>query len=214
MNRTTSIRPCLLLIIAGLLLAGCSSYSVNREISVSSKLNSLKKSGIIYRIPRTSMVPHRDYARSLQFWLKSYEKRNDLFLFTKAEGKIFNYPSELERFYQLSSSGDFMITKSQGLIMQTVHEKETELKGLMEREGLDSLIIYEVDGDYSTEMQYIDFTSLMVIVGRDLSILYLDHQTNTIEIDEFDHNRVKTMLLDTVARRLIETLEDLDYISD
>ncbi|MBN1533719.1 MAG: hypothetical protein JXA20_13705 [Spirochaetes bacterium] len=215
MKRTIAIRTCIMTIIAGMFsIAGCASYSIHSEISESAKLEALKKSGIVLRLPRTEMALYRDYARSLQFWLKSYEKQNDLFLLTKAEGNIVKYPSELERFYQISIDGDFMLYKSQGVIRQTLHENEPELKTLMEREGLDSLIIYEVDGDYSTEMQFIDFTSLVTIVDRDLSLLYLDHQANTIDIDEFDHNRAKTMLLDTVSKRLIETLEDLEYLSD
>ncbi len=197
---------------SAMLASGCASYHVNREFFESSKLEKLKKSGIIVRIPRNNVMKMEDYSRDLQFWLKSCKMQNNLKLFTKSEGPIFYAANDLERFYQMSSDEDFLLYKSLGVIKQIVHENEAGLKGMMSREGLDSLIIYEIDGDFSTEMQYIDFNSLVTIVDADLEVLFLDHQATTANIDEFDPGRAKSILLDEVSKRLIQTLEDLDYL--
>jgi len=193
---------------------GCSSYSINREITHNSKLDVLKKSGIVFRLPRTSLIKYDEYSRTLLFWINSYKKINDLKIIAKEDGKLFGYPSELERFYQISMDGDFLALKSQGSIYQMIHEKDKEIRSLMEKEDLDSIILYEVEGDYSTEMQYVDFTSLVAIIDQNLDILYLDHQTATLEIDEFDPAVAKNNLLDSITKRLLNCFEDLDYIEE
>lgn len=201
-------------IISLLLTFGCSSYNVDIEIENSTKLSQLKKSGIVFRIIRGSLIRYDDYTRSLQFWLNSYKKINDLQIITTTIDRISYFPSELERFYQLSINKDFQRHKSKGVIELNLYEHEKEIKSLMESKSLDSLIIYEVDAIYSTEMQFVDFSTVIAVIDADFRVLYLDHQKLNEDIDEFDPSRAKNILLDRIGKRLLGLLSDLHYIDD
>ena len=83
---------------------------------------------------------------------------------------------------------------------------------LLSERKYDGLIIYEVDGIVSAEMQFVGFDTVMVFIDNKLNVLYLDRQSINLETVEFDFDRVKIKLLDGVSERFVEKLIDFDLL--
>ena len=62
------------------------------------------------------------------------------------------------------------------------------------------------------EMQFFDFDSVVCVLDRDLKIAYLDRQFNSFAVDEISAARVRQQLVDRVSERLINTLDDLNFL--
>ena len=124
------------------------------------------------------------------------------------------YNSLQERFYQLSDNKIFLRYKSIGVIKLYLRKNEAELKNIISLSDLDGLIIHEIYDVISSEMQFMDFDSVLVIVDKNLNILYMDYQSDEFESIESDLNVVKGHLMDKISQRFIDRLLDLEFIKE
>lgn len=202
-----------LLICISLLIASCSTYNVEKEINKSSA-KKYKNSAIIFRLPKSSSVSRQEIEKNFISWLEGFQKNNRLLIPENVSEKIRFYDSEADRFYQVSEDDSFLLEKSTGSLSVFNRENEKELKNIINGNGLDSILIYEIDGFCSATIQYLSFSSMIVILDADGKISYLDHQSdayNTEEITPFN-SKIKMNLMDKISERLIEQLLNLDYI--
>ncbi len=194
--------------------ASCSTYTVETEIKKGDKLSSLKKSGIIFRIPKNSFFDQKDYIQSLTFWLNGYTNKNQLGMITDISDPVVKVNLKSERFYQTSIEDDFLKYKSIGILRVYLRNNSPELKKIIKDNRLDSLIIYEVDSVYSSELQFLDFNSVMAIVDAELNILLLDHQIDLFDISYVTQDGMKHTLLDKISERAVEKFIDLGYLEE
>ena len=194
--------------------ASCSTYTVETEIKKGDKLSSLKKSGIIFRIPKNSFFDQKDYIKSLTFWLNGYTNKNQLGMITDISDPVVKVNLKSERFYQTSIEDDFLKYKSIGILRVYLRNNSPELKKIIKDNRLDSLIIYEVDSVYSSELQFLDFNSVMAIVDAELNILLLDHQIDLFDISYVTQDGMKHTLLDKISERAVEKFIDLGYLEE
>ena len=195
-----------------LLLSGCSTFNIETEIRENTKLDNLKSTGIIFRIPKSSQITLREYRKTINHWLKGHKLVKKLKILPYTEADLASYDTELDRFYQLSINRDFLKYKSIGVIYQYLHSNESTLTKMMHNNKLDSYIIFEIDSYFSPEMEHIDFNSLIAIVDKNMKIIYLDHQKILYQVDEYDPDRVKAILLNKISKRLLDRLSSFDYI--
>ena len=197
-----------------LLFVYCSGYNVRTEISDSKSLKNFKKSGIIYRLNQGHMVSLEEMIGNLEYWLASYENKNELVLIKDISEDITSTGSDIHSFNQLSTKNKFLHYKSVGVITMYLRKYEESFKRLIEEHGLDSLLIYEVDGGFSSTMQFIDFSTVVLIVDSSLKITYLDHQNVMFDIDEWDPDVIRKHLTDKINDRLLRLLFDLNYLEE
>lgn len=194
--------------------ASCSPYNVKTEIEKSSYLSKYKSCGIILRLSHNSVIKRSKYAKNLFYWLEGYNKLNKLILISKISEKSGVFSSEIERFYQFSPKREFLKYKSIGVIKYYLRYNEEELKQILSDNNLDSLIIYEIDSGFSTELQYIDFNSMIIIVDSEFNIGLLDYQKVGFDINEYDSEKVRGHLLDKISDRFLKKLLELKYIEE
>ncbi|OHD63257.1 MAG: hypothetical protein A2176_11780 [Spirochaetes bacterium RBG_13_51_14] len=197
-----------------LILVSCSKYHVKREVNNRSTLLKFKNSGILFRIPHSSSITVKQYATSLSHWLDAYKRINSLKIIQTDDRNLSASKSEFDRFLQFSEDEDFLYYKSIGIITQYLSSNQEALKKLFEENGLDSLIIYEVNPSLSAEMQYTDFNSMIIIVNAGLQVAYLDHQYDDYNTNEYDADKMKNNLLDEINNRLLELMFKLKYIKE
>ncbi len=190
----------------------CSGFNVKKEFSEDRRLSSLKKSGIIIHLWKNSMVRRQEIEENLTYWLKGCKGLNETPVVTGALPSLYIYNSDMDRFLQTTGDGSFLSYKSMGVIRTYITTHRDELKKVIAESGLDSLIFYEIDGNCSSELGYVDFNSMVMIIDTDLNILYLDHQSRGFDTDEWDRNILRKTLLDKLSERFLETMESLEYI--
>jgi hypothetical protein len=204
----------LFLILAVLLVFSCKTYKVKREVRKKSLLNQFKQSGIILRIPHSSAIPLGRFNQSLSHWLDGYQRVNTLKIIEDASSELNMVTSEFDRFLQFSNKEDFLKPKVFGILKQYLKKNEEELNKIFTENELDSLIIYEVDGALSPEMQFMDFSSMILVISQEYEIAYMDRQFNSYTIEEYDKEIVTNHLLDKISGRFLELMEKLDYLDD
>jgi hypothetical protein len=202
-----------LLVFITVFIASCSTYNVEREINKSTA-GKYKNSAIIFRLPKSSPVARDELGKNFTNWLEGFKKNNRLLIIDSVNEKIKSYDSGFNRFYQVSDDNSFLPGKTIGSLSVFTKENETELKKVMAENSLDSVIIYEVDSFFSSTIQYMSFSSLIVIFDIDGRINYLDHQHDTFDTEEVSpfNSKIKMSLMDKVCERFIEQLLKLDYI--
>lgn len=202
-----------IIICISILFASCSTYNVENEINRSS-VSKYKNSAIIFRLPKSSPVSIQEIEKNFISWLEGFKKNNRLLIPENIIDKIRFYDSDADRFYQVSEDNVFLLEKSSGSLSVFNRENEKELKNIINGNGLDSIIIYEIDGFCSATIQYLSFSSMIVILDADGKISYLDHQSDAYDTEEITpfNSKIKMNLLDKISERLIKQLLDLDYI--
>jgi hypothetical protein len=173
----------------------------------------MKRAGIILRVSTRSKFTLNEHLDNIKKWLAGYKQIKEIFLITDISEKLSNYDDEGDMFFQQSSNGKFLKFKTIGVINIYVRDNSAELKKVISDNKLDGLIIYEIFNVLSTEMQFTDFDSVMVITNDNLDIVYSDHQTNGFESDEIDPEKLKGNIVNMISERFIEKLLDLDVIS-
>jgi hypothetical protein len=93
-------------------------------------------------------------------------------------------------------------------------ENEAALKKIFADNSLDSLIIYEVDSDYSMELQYYDYETMVVAFDPELKAVYMDHNSVMMDTDEFDTEKGRSGLMDNISKRFLQTLESLGFVDN
>ncbi len=206
------MKKVLLFFFSALLFASCSSFSINNEISETDKLEAVKNVGVIFRIQNTSFVSEEDYRQTLLYWIEGHKQLKKITLPSKPAEELISYKTDADRFYQLSPQKDFLTFKSLGVVKYYLQTNRSAVDEIMKSGNLDLLVVYEVDGFFQAELQYIDFNSIIVIVDKSMNVHFLDRQNNTYHIDEVNPEKVKKHLLDKVSERFVETMIDIDFL--
>ena len=192
----------------------CAHYSVDKEIDRSSRVDDINKAGILLRISRNSMLEYNVHYETLQKWIMGYTHNVELEIIDGQSDPYAYFSNERDRFYQLSMNDSFLRYKSLGVINSYLFRYRDELISLMKDKKLDALIIYEVYGIASVGMQFMDFDSAAVILDKNLKVVYLDHQHDRFNSDDYSIDLLKKQLLDKMNDRLLELLMNLDYIEN
>jgi len=200
--------------LAALIITSCSSFSVKNEISETKKLKPANQVGVFFRLPRRTFVTEKDYRQTLGYWVDGYQQLKKINLLSGISSDMGIYNLDRDRFYQLNSSKDFLKFKSLGVVKSYLQAHKSEIDGLMASNNLDVLVIYEVDGFFQAELQYVDFNSLIVIVDKSMNVLFMDRQDDTYHIDEINPEKIKKHLLDKVSQRFIEAMMDIDFLKE
>ncbi|HOD15084.1 MAG TPA: hypothetical protein PK307_13815 [Spirochaetota bacterium] len=200
--------------LALLLMVSCSRYHVKNEIKNGSALSKFKNSGIVYRIPQSSPISINRMASSLSQWLGSYQRINALPILDTKDKNIILSKNEFDLFLQMTEDDDFLYYKSLGILNKYLKDNAETLKKLITDNSLDSLIIYEVDPALSAEMQYNDFSSMLIIVNQDLNVEYMDRQYDDYETNEYDKELMQNHLLDEINSRFIDMMFKLKYLKN
>lgn len=208
------MKKVLLFLFSAFLFSSCSAFSIKNEISETDKLKAAKNVGVIFRIQKTSFVSEEEYRQTLRYWVEGHQQLKKLALPTDADTGLTVYKTDADRFYQLSPQRDFLTFKSLGVIKYYLQTNRPAVEEIMSKGNLDLLVIYEVDGFFQAELQYVDFNSIVVILDKSMNVHFLDRQNNTYHINEVNPEKVKKHLLDKVSERFIETMIDLDFLEE
>lgn len=198
-------------VIAALALLSCSTYTVKVEIERDG-VDRVKSAGIVMRTPSTLRIGRGEYEGNLSRWIDGLKKVKKLEIVRGAPEALALVGEEPDRFFQAADGNRFLTYKSLGVINQYLRKNRQSLSGVLASGGHDGLLIYEVFGVTSTEMQFVDFDTVIVLVDRDLNVLYLDHQSDNLSTDEFDFEKVKQKLLNSVSERFVEQAIDLEFL--
>lgn len=203
------------LMLTALIFVSCSTFNVETEISQSS-IKDYKKSAVLFRTGEPAYINKKEYDKALSDWIGGYNKNNKLLILDKASDKISSYDSEAARFYQMSDEEEFILNKSRGIVAAFYRNNEEELKNIFSSNDLDSLIICEIDSFFSPGLQFMSFSSVMVILDVNGNISYLDHQSDHFKISEFFPDPVKSkgFLLDKACTRIADRFLDFNYITE
>lgn len=201
-----------ILALAFLFMVSCSRYHVKNEIKNGSALSKFKNSGIMYHIPQASPIKMKMMAKSLSQWMESYKRINTLQILSGTDKSITMSQSEFDQFLQMSEDNSFLYYKTLGIVNGYLRDNREALTKLITDNNLDSLIIYEVDPSLSAEMQYNDFSSMLIIVNKDLKVEYMDRQYDDFETNEYDSDLMKNHLLDEINSRFIDLMIKLKYL--
>jgi hypothetical protein len=199
-------------ILVVLMAVSCSGFTTRTEINKSGLVEKIKNAGIVLRVQRSGSITLDDYTKNLTFWLSASTSVRKLAMVQNPTDGMSAFTADDDRFFQVAEGDDYLKFKSLGVVNNYLRINEGDLKKAIEQGGYDGLVLYEVYGVISTEMQFISFDTVMVITDKNLNVLYLDHQTNTFESNEMDRDRMKRHLLDKVSNRLIGTMEKNGFI--
>jgi len=197
--------------VAALALLSCSTYTVKVEIERDG-VDRVKSAGIVMRTPSTLRIVRGEYENNLSRWIDGLKKVKKLEIVRDVPEALALVGEEPDRFFQAADGNRFLTYKSLGVVNQYLRNNRQALTGALAAGGHDGLLIYEVFGVTSTEMQFVDFDTVMVLVDRDLNVLYLDHQSDNLSTDEFDFEKVKQKLLNSVSERFVEKAIDLEFL--
>jgi hypothetical protein len=203
-----------LIFIAFSLVLSCATFTINKEVYNSSAIAKSKSTGIIFRISKGSHVEQERYKESLAHWLSGYKRKKDFKIISDTSEELVTVSSEYDKFYQFSEDGEFLAGKSLGVIAHFVLKNEAELKKIMADNSLDSLLIYEIDGSLSPEMQFFDFKSCVVFLDSNFKVSYFDNQSDFFDSNEIDTESMINFLLDKINQRLIEVMLKLSMIKE
>lgn len=197
------------------LVLSCGTYSIKSDVMDRSALSSLEHSGLLLRLFVHDTMKRDEYRQNLTTWLAAYtndEETTPHFTMLESATVMTTFQSPSHRFYQRDMEGKFLRYKSLGQIRTSHMEKKEELQALMDEKNLDSMILYEVDGTFSAELQFVTLSSMVVVIDHELNILYMDHQRNRYDLETFNRNVAKREYLDHVSQRLCGTLQELGYL--
>jgi hypothetical protein len=187
----------------------CSGFNVKKIVAEGKDLKVLQASGVIIRIWKNSPLTLAEIEENIRYWTEGCKKNNSL-PFIAGNG-LSSY-SDSDKFCQLAEDKSFLKYKSIGVIKVFLGKHREELSKFMETNDLDSIIFYEVDGYFASELQYTDVNSTIVIVDRSFNILYIDNYAKGHEVNEWDRDAIKKLLLDQISRRFVYSMESLDYL--
>jgi hypothetical protein len=202
------------ILIAACLATSCSNFHVKKEIKNGSALKKFKNTGIIIRKTHNTPISVKLFNKNMTQWFESYKKINNLKLITETSKNLHNAQGESDRFLQFSAKNDFQYNQTMGIITGFLNKNKDELEKIKTENGLDSFLIYEVDGAFSSELQFSDFSSMIVIIDGKNQILYMDRQVDSFEAYEIDKNILREDLLDQISNRLLELMFKLDYLKE
>jgi hypothetical protein len=190
----------------------CSSYSIKNDIEDSSILSKVKNAGIIFRISNGSRLTDKELIRNLSYWLSVYQKKGNVTVIKDASDALTVFNNPQQRFYQLSNEEKYLKYKTLGVVNLFLQNNQNELLNIISRNSLDSIIVLEVYSVISTQMQFFDYESVLVVADANLNIGYLDHQSDYFESASSSIDELKNQTLDKINGRLIDNLSDLNLL--
>lgn len=193
-------------------LFACSSFGIKKSVSDGSALDRLKKSGVIIRVWENGAISSADIKQNLEYWVASYDKINSLAFIQNGSPALLSYGSEHDKFYQRDANKDFLSAKSAGVFKIYQNQHKQELADFITENRLDSIIFYEVDGFYSSELQFININSTIIISDNNFNLVYMDSSTVDENVDEWDKDSLKKLLLDKISQRFIYSMESFGYL--
>lgn len=197
-----------------LCIVSCGTYTVVQEVENNDGVEGITKAGIVMRVPRNIRIAREEYINNIRQWLTGVKALKELYVFQEGSEELVYTKGDEDRFYQFSERSRFLKYKSLGIINLYLRNNSAELKKMISDKNLNGVIFYEVFGVTSTEMQFVDFDSVVTIVDKNLNVVYLDHQSNNFSTSEFDFDKVKHKLFDLVSQRLVEKLDDLEFLEN
>lgn len=197
------------------LLPGCATYSVEEELEKEAALAKLKDIGLVMRISSRSPISLDEHNKNFSHWLSGGVKQlKKISVISDVNEKIAIYNNETDSFYQQKSDDSYLRYKSIGVINVFLRNNVTELKSLITSNQLDGLVIYQVYSILSTDLQFMDFYSVLLVVDRNLNLLYMDHQSDDYDTTEIVAEKIRNDLLNSISERLVEQLMYLDFLSE
>ncbi|HEY1405820.1 MAG TPA: hypothetical protein VF857_04345 [Spirochaetota bacterium] len=193
-------------------ISGCSTYSVKTEVDTHSSLKEAKKLGVIVRVPLKSRITRDEILTSLSHLLNGYDNIAKIDIIPDLSAQLIEFSDDEDRFYQPSSDQEFLKYKSIGILRTYLRTNADEIKKIMEKNALDGIIIYEVYGLVSVEMQLLSFDSVIAITDKNADIVYLDHQNNDYQSAESDYDSQRAEVLNHISNRFIESMKNLGYV--
>ena len=204
----------IILVLGFCLFISCSEYHIKKEIKNGSALSKLKNSGIIIRKTNDTSISMKLFNKNMTQWLEPYKKINNLKLVTDMSKNLNAAQGESDRFLQFSHKNDFQYYQTVGIINGYLNKNKEELEKIKNDNNLDSFIIYEVGGTLSAELQFFDFSSMVIIVNNKYEVLYMDRQFDKYETYEFYKEILTEDLLDHISNRFLELMFKLDYLDE
>jgi hypothetical protein len=198
------------LLIISLLIPSCTSYLIKENETISKS----KRPGIILRISRGSKISKEELIRNNLYWLSNFEKSENITLIAETSDSLGYFSYAQERFYQLSSKGKYLKYKSIGILNLYLQNNRTELLSIMSKNNLDSLIIFEIYNIISTEMQFLDYDSVVALVDSNLNIGYMDHSTDHVDSESSILFELKNQMMDKLNENLIASLQGLNILGN
>ncbi len=193
-------------------LLSCSSFSTKTEMSKGRAIGKIKRVGLIYRVSKHSRIAAGDYAKNFMHWLNACDSAEKIVVASECSAELCSFSGDDDKFFQLSDTGRFLSFKATGVIKSYLLKNDAELKKLIAEKNLDAVLVYEVYSIVSSEMQFIEFESVLLIVDKDLKMIHLDRQADSFDSDEMTFERMRTHLLDKISRRLMDTLYELKLV--
>ena len=203
---------CVIALAAAAAVISCSTYSVSREMSNGSAYKKMKSACVVLRLSQKSRIGREEQTKNLTNWLAAARPIRKTAIAASCGEAVCSYGAEEERFYQTDGEGDFLKFKAAGVVNEFIRVNTAELKKIIAENDCDGIVIYEVYGVMALEMQFFDFDSVVCVLDHDLKIAYLDRQFNSFAVDEISAARVRQQLVDRVSERLINTLDDLNFL--
>ena len=192
----------------------CASQSVKTEIKDNPSISGLTQLGILIRLADNSRIKKEEQLNNISCFLSDYKQEVGIKLIYDSSKEIDTFTSRENRFYQNDDNQDFFLFKSIGLIKLYVQKNISGLKKILSDNNLNSLLIYEIYNIISSEMQFMDYSSVSIILDKNLNIIYLDHQSEGFDSKENDFKLLKSKLMDKLSERLIKRLLNLDFIEE
>lgn len=206
------MRSLIMIIPIFLISLSCSSFGTTTEIDKSSTFTKLHKIGVMLRMSARSKVAREDVVSNLSGWLNGYKQLKKVSLIPNTPVALSEYSSDDKSFYQISSDDEYQKYKTNGTIKQYVIDNTEKLQDIFKNEGLDLLVIYEIDSNYSSELKYTKLNTLVLILNNKLEPVYLTYNSDN-ELDEsIDYTEMKSNTLDKISNRLIDEFDSLDFI--
>lgn len=196
-------------IFAATLLLSCSSYRITNDIPIKEKVNS---AAVLIRLADTTKISHEEYISNFRVMEKGVGSSAKI-IYLPRDSEVFTYKATNERLYQEAANSQFLKYKTLGTIRVFSAANESLLKKYMTDQGVDTLIIYEIGGSYSSSLKAMKFDSVVAVMDRQLDVVYLDHQKAYIGDAEYDTDAVRTEFLDNLTSRWHETIQELGLIS-
>ena len=197
-----------------LLVVSCSTYTVKKEVDDHSTLKDAKRLGVVLRVPQKSRLSREEILTSLSRMLNGYQHLTEVVIIPDLTPQMVEFADNEDRFFQPSSDSDFLKYKSMGILRTYLRTNSDEIKKAIEKNSLDGIVIYEVYGVVSVEMQLLRFDSVVAMVDKDLNLIYLDHQDNTFNSQQYDFNSLRSEMLNHISMRFMEQMKTLGYVKD
>ncbi len=194
------------------LLMSCSTYSITTQTDNSAALKKMKNAALVVRISKNAKFTRDEHLKNISGWLAGSTQTRPLSLVSECDDSLCSFASDEDRLYQISDGGDFLKYKSAGILNLYIRRNEAGLKKILDDTNCDGIFIYEVYSILSTEMLFIEFDSVLCALDKNLSVVYLDNQSNSFESAEMNGQKMKIHLLDKISGRLMETLDDLRFV--